>query len=52
MVEDILKTLKDSAKTIYQEDLATHLSDQLGAEVTIEGWHLGVFITSTRNHNK
>ena len=49
MVEEILLALTSSPKTIYQEDLATHLRTALGAEIIVEGWHHGVFVTSTRN---
>ena len=48
MVESILETLKAAPSTIYHEDLATHLRNTLGAEVTIEGWHHGIHITSVR----
>lgn len=48
MVEDILRTLNESPGKIYQEDLATLLRAKLGAEVTVEGSHHGVQITSTR----
>jgi PDZ domain-containing secreted protein len=48
MVEDIIKTLADAPATIYQEDLATLLRAKLGAEVTVEGWHHGIKITSLR----
>ena len=48
MVEDILRALKESPAKIYQEDLATLLRAKLGAEITIEGWHHGIHITSTR----
>lgn len=48
MVEDIAKTLAEAPATIYQEDLATLLRAKLGAEVTVEGWHHGIHITSTR----
>lgn len=48
MVETLLKTLKDAPETIYHEDLATYLRNQIGAEVTVEGWHHGVHITSSR----
>jgi hypothetical protein len=48
MVEDILKALQESPAKIYQEDLATLLRSQLGAEITIEGSHHGIKITSFR----
>ena len=48
MVEDILGALNEAPKEIYQEDLATLLRAQLGAEITIEGSHHGVHITSHR----
>jgi hypothetical protein len=48
MVEDIIKALKEAPVKIYQEDLATMLRTKLGAEVTVEGWHHGIHITSTR----
>jgi hypothetical protein len=48
MVEDILKTLNEAPAQIYQEDLATLLRAKLGAEVTVEGSHHGVHITSVR----
>ena len=48
MVEDILRTLNDAPGKIYQEDLATLLRAKLGAEVTVEGSHHGIYITSTR----
>lgn len=48
MVEDILKSLNNAPPMIYQEDLATFLRAKLGAEVTVEGWHHGVQIISTR----
>jgi hypothetical protein len=48
MVEVILGTLKKSPKTTYHEDLATYLRNELGAEITVEGWHHGVFVTSIR----
>ena len=48
MVEDILRTLKDSPAKIYQEDLATLLRAKLGAEVTVDGSHHGIKITSIR----
>jgi len=48
MVEDILKTLNNAPSMIYQEDLATLLRAKIGAEVTVEGWHHGIQITSTR----
>ena len=46
MVEDILRTLKDAPLKIYQEDLATLLRAKLGAEITVEGWHHGIHITT------
>ena len=48
MVEDILRTLNEAPGKIYQEDLATLLRAKLGAEVTVEGSHHGIFITSNR----
>jgi hypothetical protein len=48
MVEDIIKTLNDAPKEIYQEDLATLLRAKLGAEVIVVGSHHGIQITSTR----
>ncbi len=48
MVEDILRTLTEAPGKIYQEDLATLLRAKLGAEVTVEGSHHGIHITSTR----
>ena len=48
MVEDILRAMKESPAKIYQEDLATFLRTKLGAEVTVEGWHHGIKITSER----
>jgi len=48
MVEDILRALKQAPPTIYQEDLATLLRAKLGAQVTVEGSHHGIHITSTR----
>lgn len=48
MVEDIIKTLNEAPREIYQEDLATLLRARLGAEVTIVGSHHGIQITSTR----
>jgi hypothetical protein len=48
MVEDILRTLNEAPGRIYQEDLATLLRAKLGAEVTVEGVHHGIHITSTR----
>lgn len=48
MVEDILRTLNEAPGKIYQEDLATLLRAKLGAEVTVEGSHHGIHITSTR----
>ena len=48
MVEDILRTLKDAPAKIYQEDLATLLRAKLGAEVTVDGSHHGIKITSIR----
>lgn len=48
MVEDILRTLNEAPSRIYQEDLATLLRSKLGGEITIEGWHHGIKITSTR----
>ena len=48
MVEDIIRTLQEAPKSIYQEDLATLLRAKLGAEVTVEGWHHGIHISSLR----
>jgi hypothetical protein len=48
MVEDILRTLNEAPSRIYQEDLATLLRSKLGGEITVEGWHHGIKITSTR----
>ena len=48
MVEDIAKCLQEAPAKIYQEDLATYLRTALGAEVTVEGWHHGIFISSHR----
>ena len=48
MVEDILRALNEAPARIYQEDLATLLRSKLGAEITVEGWHHGIKITSTR----
>jgi hypothetical protein len=48
MVEDILQTLNDAPREIYQENLATLLRAKLGAKITVEGWHHGIKITSTR----
>jgi hypothetical protein len=48
MVEDILRTLNEAPGKIYQEDLATLLRAKLAAEVTVEGSHHGIHITSTR----
>jgi hypothetical protein len=48
MVEDILRTLNKAPSRIYQEDLATLLRSKLGGEITVEGWHHGIKITSTR----
>lgn len=48
MVEDILRALNEAPEKIYQEDLATLLRAKLGAEVTVEGSHHGIHITSTR----
>ena len=48
MVEDILRTLNEAPSRIYQEDLATLLRSKLGGEITVEGWHHEIKITSTR----
>ena len=48
MVEHILNALREAPGWIYQEDLATRLRDVLGASVTVEGWHHGVHVVSTR----
>jgi hypothetical protein len=48
MVEDILSALNNAPAEIYQEDLATMLRSRLGAEITVEGSHHGVHITSHR----
>lgn len=48
MVEKILEALAEAPGIIYQEDLTTHLCDTLDADVTITGWHQGVFVKSTR----
>jgi hypothetical protein len=48
MVEDLLATLNAAPATIYHEDLATYLRNSIGAEVTVEGWHHGVFISANR----
>jgi hypothetical protein len=47
-VELILETLNKAPKNIYQEDLATWLKCQIGAFVTVAGWHQGVHIASER----
>lgn len=48
MVESIIQILSDTPSEIYQEDFATMLRSKLGAEVTVEGFHHGVKITSFR----
>lgn len=48
MAEDILRTLNQAPTKIYQEDLATLLRAKLGAEITIAGWHHGIYITTER----
>lgn len=48
MVEEIILALRDAPKKTYHEDLATYLRHTLGAEITVEGWHHGVFVTATR----
>ena len=47
-VEAILKALADVKPRIYQEDLTAFLSSRLGAEVTVSGWHQGIFIVSVK----
>jgi hypothetical protein len=49
MAEEILRTLNETPPEIYQESLATFLRAKLGAEVTVEGWHHGIKITSIRH---
>lgn len=48
MVEDILAALKSCPEKIYQEDFATYLRSKLGAEITVTGWHHGIFVTTIR----
>lgn len=48
MVEDISKTITDAPNPIFQEDLADHLRNAIGARVTIIGTHHGIKITSIR----
>ena len=48
MVEDIISALNDAPSQIFQEDLATLLRSQIGAEITIIGSHHGIQITSFR----
>lgn len=48
MVEDIHATLAAAPEMIYQEDLATLLRANLGAEVSVTGWHHGIHIKSHR----
>ena len=49
LVEDIQGVLNEAPKQIHQEDLATLLRANLGAEVSVEGWHHGIKITCIRN---
>lgn len=47
-VEEISKTLKAAPDPIFQEDLADHLRNTLGACVIIVGTHHGIKITTIR----
>ena len=48
MVEAIADAIKSAPNPVYQEDLATHLRTTLGAEVIVQGWHHGIFVTCHR----
>ena len=48
MVEDIISTLKNAPNPIFQESLADHLRNVLGAEIIVSGTHYGIEIESHR----
>lgn len=48
MVEDITSAIKSTPNPIFQEDLADHLRDTLGAEIIVLGTHYGIEIESRR----
>jgi len=48
LVETILETMKNAPTPIFQEHLADHLRNTLGAEITVTGWHHGIFVTCNR----
>ena len=48
MVEDIISTLKNAPNPIFQESLADHLRNVLGAEIIVLGTHYGIEIESHR----
>lgn len=48
MVEDIISTLKNAPNPIFQEALADHLRNVLGAEIIVSGTHHGIEIESYR----
>ncbi|MEY4245521.1 MAG: hypothetical protein RLZZ245_3106, partial [Verrucomicrobiota bacterium] len=41
MVEDITSAIKNAPNPVFQEDLADHLRDTLGAEIIVFGTHYG-----------
>lgn len=47
MVEDINAAIKKVENSLYQEDLTKFLTLELNADVTITGWHQGVFVESS-----
>jgi hypothetical protein len=48
MVEDIISTLENAPNPIFQESLADHLRNVLGAEIIVYGTHYGIEIESYR----
>lgn len=48
MVEDIDSAIKSAPDPVFQEDLADHLRNTLGAEIIVLGTHYGIEIESRR----
>ena len=48
MVEDITSAIKSVPNPVFQEDLADHLRNTLGAEIIVLGTHYGIEIESRR----
>jgi methionine synthase II (cobalamin-independent) len=50
MVESINDAIHNAPMEIFQEALADYLSDELKANVRVEGWHQGVLVISERSN--